>query len=282
MASADMHLRFATGAEVKPWGERAEREATRALELDPSLAEAHLARAAVARKADFDWGLTLEESRKALELNPNQDLARYFRAAAFYHLGLLDRAEEELRQALELDPQNRNEQLRTTGVVDFLQGRNADAIGNLEQTRRTGSRDYADSYLGQAYFYSGDTVRAFQILDSLEASTSTSAAMRARASLASFSAVRGDRANAERLIGEVIGSGYTDHHVAYGLGVAYAQLGRLSEARIWLERAVTSGFPCYPWYVRDPLLAPFRRDSSGREFLERLRAQWEATKARYD
>jgi tetratricopeptide (TPR) repeat protein len=51
------------------------------------------------RKADFDWGLTLEESGKALDLNPNLDLARYFRAAAFYHLGLLDRAAEELRQA---------------------------------------------------------------------------------------------------------------------------------------------------------------------------------------
>ena len=30
------------------------------------------------------------------------------------------------------------------------------------------------------------------------------------------------------------------------------------------------------------LLEPFRRDSSGRAFLERLRAQWEAAKTRYD
>ena len=250
--------------------------------MDPGLAEAHLARAAVARKADFDWEATLEESRKALELNPNLDLARYFRAAAFYHLGLLDRAEEELRQAPEVDSQNRNEQLRSTGVVAFFRGRNADAIRNLEETRRTGGRAYTDSYLGQAYFYAGDTLRAFQILDSLRPSTSTPASMRSRASEASFSAFRGDRGSADRLIGEVIGSGYMDHHVAYSLGAAYAQLGRLEEARTWLDRAVTSGFPCYPWYVRDALLEPFRRDASGRAFLERLRAQWEAAKARYD
>ena len=282
MASADMHLRFATGDEVKPWGVRAEREAGRALELDPGLAEAHLARAAVARKADFDWDLTLEETRKALELNPNLDLARYFRAAAFYHLGLMDRAEEELGQVLGVDTQNRSEQLRTTGVVAFLEGRNADAIRNLEATRHLGSRAYTDSYLGQAYFYAGDTLRALQILDSLRPSTSTPASMRSRASRASFSAFRGDRASAERLIGEVVASGYMDHHVAYSLGVAYAQLGRLDDARTWLDRAVTSGFPCYPWYVSDRLLDPFRRDPSGRAFLERLRAQWQAAKARYD
>ena len=282
MASADMHLRFATGAEVKRWGERAEREAARALELDPGLAEAHLARAAVARKADFDWGLTLDETGKALGLNPNLDLARYFRAAAFYHLGLLDRADQELREVPGVDSQNRAEQLRTAGVVAFFRGRNADAIRLLEETRHTSSRAYADSYLGQAYFYGGDTLRAFQILDSLTASTSTPAAMRARSSLASFRAFRGDRTNAERLIGAVVGNGYMDHHVAYSLGAAYAQLGRLGEARTWLDRAATSGFPSYPWYMSDPLLEPVRRDSSGRAFLERLRAQWTAAKTRYD
>ena len=83
-------------------------------------------------------------------------------------------------------------------------------------------------------------------------------------------------------MGEVIGNGYMDHHVAYSLGAAYAQLGRLEEARTWLERAATSGFPCYPWYVSDPLLEPFRRDSSSREFLARLRAEWNAAKTRYD
>ncbi|HEY9015209.1 MAG TPA: hypothetical protein VIM84_09125, partial [Gemmatimonadales bacterium] len=54
MASADMHLRFASGPEVKTWGARAEQEARHALALDPNLAEAHLAMAAVYRKAEFN------------------------------------------------------------------------------------------------------------------------------------------------------------------------------------------------------------------------------------
>ena len=281
MASADMHLRFAKGAEVAAWGDRANREAERALALDPELAEAHLARAAVARKADFDWDLTLTESERALELNPSLDLAHYFRAAAFYHLGLLERAADEISQAQQVDPQNRVERLRTSGVVAFLDGRADEAVRNLEEVRRTGSRVYADSYLSQAYFYLGDTAHAFGLLDSLAASSSGPAVARARSASASFAAAGGDRARAERLIAEVLRDGYMDHHVAYSLGVAYAQLGRMAQADRWLERAVSEGFPCYPWYLHDPLLASFRANPASRAFLGRLRARWEAAKARY-
>ena len=97
MASADMHLRFAKDAEVAEWGARARREATRALALDSTVAEAHLAQAAVYRKSEFDWDATIRESRRALALNPSLDLPHYFIAAAYYHLGLLDRADAEVR-----------------------------------------------------------------------------------------------------------------------------------------------------------------------------------------
>ena len=51
------------------------------------------------RKSEFDWDATIRESRRALELNPSLDLPHYFIAGAYYHLGLLDRAEAELREA---------------------------------------------------------------------------------------------------------------------------------------------------------------------------------------
>jgi serine/threonine-protein kinase len=281
MADADIHLRYATGPDVRRWGERAEREAEKAIALDSSLAEAHLAKAAVARKSEFDWDRTLDESDRALRLNPNLYLAHYFRAAAFYHLGLLPASEREVRAALNLDPENRLEQLRTLGVVAFLSGRYREAVGYLEDVRRTGSRAYVDSYLSQAYFYAGDTARAMGVLDSLSTSRSTPAAGRARASLASFLAHAGRRDSAESVIRQVIKEGYLDHHVAYSIGAAYAELGNLAEAESWLARAVQTGFPCYPWFERDPLLAQFRRETAGKRFLARLRGSWEAARARY-
>ncbi len=281
MASSDMHLRFATGPEVAAWGERAKREATRALSLDPGLAEAHLAMAAVARKSEFDWTGTLEESRRALELNPNLDLAHYFRAAAFYHIGLFEQASAEVQKALAVDPLNSVEQLRTRGVIAFLQGDYPTAIDLLEQVRRTGSKVYADSYLSLAYYYNGDTTRAFQLADSLSRTSSAPAAARARAALASFWARRGDRAKAEGFIAQVTASDYMDHHVAYSVAAAYAQLRDPVRARSWLVRAVNSGFPCYPWFARDQLLDPVRGDSGVQRFLAELKQSWEGARARY-
>jgi TolB-like protein/tRNA A-37 threonylcarbamoyl transferase component Bud32/lipoprotein NlpI len=281
MASADMHLRFASGPEVALWGERANREAARALTLDSNLAEAHLARAAVMRKSDFDWDGTLQESGRALALNPNLDLAHYFREAAFYHLGLLDLAQREDHE-VNGEPSDPVERLRTRGVVAFLQGRFGEAATNLEAARRSSGRAYTDSYLAQAYYYAGDTTRAVATLDSLSQISSAPAANRARAVLASIQARKGDQEQAEALIDLVLGKqGYVDHHVAYSLGAAYAQLRQPRQAAMWLANAIETGFPCYPWFERDPLLDPVRQDPGIRDLIGRLKAQWEAARIRY-
>ncbi|MEJ7813147.1 MAG: hypothetical protein WKG32_22245, partial [Gemmatimonadaceae bacterium] len=83
------------------------------------------------------------------------------------------------------------------------------------------------------------------------------------------------------LLRAVQAGSYRDHHVAYGMGAAYAQLGDAPAAREWLARAATLGFPCYPLFARDPLLAPLRGDPEFRRFLEGLRGAWEADRARY-
>jgi TolB-like protein len=98
MACADMYLRFAPASEVEQWGERTEAEARAALALNPDLAEAHLARAAVARKREFDWDAVVAASRRVLVLNPNLEQARFFMAAAYYHLGYMEEARIELEK----------------------------------------------------------------------------------------------------------------------------------------------------------------------------------------
>ena len=270
MASADMHLRFASAPEVKTWGARAEQEARHALTLDPNLAEAHLAMAAVYRKAEFNWNGTLEEARRALALNPSIDLGHYYRAAAFYHLGLFERAREEVREGEKVNPENRVEQVRTEGVIALLSGHPDHAVDLFEQVRRLSDRPVSDSYLAQAYFYYGERARAEATLDTLSRSSSASAVGRAKAALASFVAARGDRNRAQALLREVTGGGYMDHHVAYSIGVAYAQLGQLGEARRWLGQAAQTGFPCAGWFAWDPLLQPLRGDPGFQQLLREV------------
>ena len=71
------------------------------------------------------------------------------------------------------------------------------------------------------------------------------------------------------------------HHGAYGLGTAYAQLGDPTAALRWLSQAAATGFACYPWYQRDPLLDPIRTDSGFAAFMGELRRSWEDTRAKY-
>jgi serine/threonine-protein kinase len=280
MASADMHLRFATGADVAAWGERARREALRALALDSTVAEAHLAIAAVARKTDFDWEQTLEASQRALTLNPSLETAHYFRAAAFYHLGLLRQVGAELSAAAEVNPEPSVERVRTESVLAFLQGDFARAARLGDKVRQASGEQVADFYRAEAYLFAGDSVRATSVLDSLIRSPSASGRARGTAVRAAMLAARQPR-RARALLDSLTAGGYQDHHVAYTVGAAYAQLADAARAVEWLERASAEGFACYPWVLRDPMLEPVRRDSAFVQWLAGLRGRWETLSARY-
>ena len=281
MASAEMHLRFATGAAVKAWRDSAQRQTLRALALDSSLAEVHQSLAAVARKSDFDWDRTILHSRRALELSSSLELPHYYIAGAFYHLGLLDEAEREVRTGVEVNPAGDHlEELRTHAVTSLFAGRYQDALDALEEAERLGDRS-AETYLAQARYYAGRQGDAELLLRQLASSGSASAAARARAMLASIAAAAGSRTEAIDLVQNVERGDYMDHHVAYSLGAAHAQLGERREALKWLERAVASGFPCYPWFNRDPILAPLRGDPDFNLLLDALRATSDRARERY-
>jgi hypothetical protein len=72
-----------------------------------------------------------------------------------------------------------------------------------------------------------------------------------------------------------------DHHAAYSIGVTYAQLRDAANAVRWLRTAAETGFRCYPWYTRDPLLAPVRGDPAYRALEQGLKVQWEKDRVRF-
>lgn len=103
----------------------------------------------------------------------------------------------------------------------------------------------------------------------------------ARATLAAIRAIRGDTSEARALAERVASERELNHHAAYGLGTAYAQLRDPKMALRWLSQATTTGFSCYPWYERDPLLDPIRNDSQFVLFMRELRRSWEDARANY-
>ena len=279
-ASAQMRIRFATSDEVQFWDERAKQEANHALELDANLAEAHEALASVYRNSEFNWTQTIIESDRALLINPNLDQPHYYRAAAFYHLGLADDVETEVSAGLRINPLNKLDALRLRGTAALLGGRYSEAVAFLEEARVASSAPVFDWYLAQAYHYGGAPERAEKILTELHGSAQ--AEQRAKATLASFLAARNEKQRALKLLDEVLAGSYQDHHVYYSVGAAYAQLGDHVKARLWLARSITTGFPCYPWFQRDQLLRPLQNDSEYKSMMSDLEKAWQAARSKYE
>ena len=279
-ASAEMYLRFATNAELKAWGDRAEREISLALATDPNLAETHQALAAIYRKKDFNWEKVIEESDLALQLNPNLEQPHYYRSAAFYHLGLLDLSDEEAEKGIAINPQNRTDFLRAKGIAALYAGKYSEAVLLLEEVQRLSSKPLSDSHLALAYYYQGEPERAEAMLEELSRNESASASARARAALASFLAARGARKESLELL-KAVKANYIDHHVAYSVGATYTQLGQITEAIRWLRRAGEIGLPCFPLYERDKLLEPIRGQNEFQSLLNELRESQKAAQSRY-
>ena len=89
-----------------PSGEARERAigtATKAVQLDDSLSEAHAA-LGYAAMFNWDWKLSEKELRRALELNPNLAQAHFYYGQYLGTQGRFDESVAEHRAALELDP----------------------------------------------------------------------------------------------------------------------------------------------------------------------------------
>jgi tetratricopeptide (TPR) repeat protein len=106
-------------------GPKAKAAASRALEINDSLAEAHYALAGVETWTEWDWEAAEVSFRRAIELNPNIAEGRAFYA---HYLAIMQRPDEamaQMQRALELDPYN--------ALFPLLNGIVLESIGRCEE-----------------------------------------------------------------------------------------------------------------------------------------------------
>jgi len=83
---------------------KAKAAAIRAIELDDTLAEAHVSLGYVALTFDWDWVRAEHEFRRALELNPSLPRAHAgYAEYLLFKLGRADEAIQELQRAYAVD-----------------------------------------------------------------------------------------------------------------------------------------------------------------------------------
>lgn len=83
---------------------KAKIEATKAIEIDPSLPEAHASLALIAWLYDWDWVSAEREFKRAIEINPSYPLAHHWYGLFLAEMSRFDEAISEEKRALQLDP----------------------------------------------------------------------------------------------------------------------------------------------------------------------------------
>jgi len=179
----------------------AEREVTRAIEINPNLAQAHSSRG----RYLLTMGRTdemLEETRRAVELDPLSFRIRWDRWIALYMVGRYDEALEQCRKIQELNS----------------------------------SLDLGYLYCGDAYIQKGSLTQAVQAYEKAISLTAGSNP-RAIAHLAYARALAGNRNDARKLLADLnnISKQHPVHPDLFAL--VYVGLGQKETAIDWLEKA---------------------------------------------
>jgi TolB-like protein/Flp pilus assembly protein TadD len=222
--------------------------ATKALELDPLLADAHAAMGWVYAR-EHEWARAESAFQRAIELNPN--LSRTYTSYSSSTLQPLGREDEALRLlqvALRSDPLSLDVQ-REIGVVQLFAGRYQAATETL---RRVLAADpgfpFADMYFARALLFSGNLAEALQVLEQMEQKG------RPVPQYVAHVYVRaGRRRDAERLAAANVGYPYRE-------AIIYAALDARDRAFEALDRTVAAEPQRVPLLLVSPEMAGLRGD----------------------
>jgi TolB-like protein/DNA-binding winged helix-turn-helix (wHTH) protein/Tfp pilus assembly protein PilF len=119
---------------------------SRALELDDSLAEAHITLGNIESLYDHDWSGAEREFRRAIELNPNSADAHFMYADFLISMKRVDEWSAEIHKTLELDPFNPFFQCFYGWQLAYLQ-RFDEAIAQLNKALAT-EPDFSSAHMG--------------------------------------------------------------------------------------------------------------------------------------
>jgi serine/threonine protein kinase/Tfp pilus assembly protein PilF len=242
--------------------------ASRALELDPKLAEAYTSMAFVTMGYDWDWVTAENNFKRAIEICSGHANAHHWYALLLAALGRLEEAFAEIEKARQLDPLslpiNTN-----VGWILALSRRYEEAVEQLQKTIDLDSSfGLAHRRLGQVYEHMGrpqDTIVEFQ--KSLHLSGQDSELLAARGH---FLGITGDRAQAESVLRELEELSARQYVPAFFFAKVYIGLGDLDHAFKFLDRAYDERYGLLGYMNVEPIFDPLRQDPRFAELARRV------------
>ncbi len=264
---------YASGSEAFP---QAEAAATRALQLDEDLAEAHMARGTVAWLYRWDFTACRCEYERAVELNPN-DPTGHWGLAMF--LGSMKQDEHgaavEIGLAQELDPLS--SMIRSNaGWVHYWAGRYDRAVAQSREVLEL------DASCLQAYYVLGLAACARRSYEEAAAALEMAVARFgdpvSRGWLGMVYGLAGRRESARALLRELEQEGVS-RRLPSCLAWVHAALGQEGEALDWLERAYQQHDAQVLWLRVSRVYDPLRAAPRFRRLVDRLNLPPQAHRA---
>ncbi len=250
---------------------KAKAYAAKALVLDDTLAEAHMAMGGVRLLYDRDWAETEKEVKRAQTLDPNNADAHDLYANYLDAMGRLDESLAERKRAQELDPQSAvfNNDL---GVTFYYAHQYDEAIAQIEKTINLEPR-YVEAYLylGQAYEQKKMNAQAIATFQKGMAQAERHPDL--IAALGHAYALSGERDKAQQSLAELREMSKHRYINPYLFAVVYLGLGDKDQTFAWLEKAYQDRSFFLIWLKVEPIFDSLRDDPRFQDLLRRMGLQ---------
>jgi len=249
---------------------RAKAAALKAVELDDTLADAHVSLAFIAETHEWDWATAEREYKRALELNPGDARAHHWYAGYLMYVGRYDEGIAEAKRARDLDPLSLPVNNALAGRL-LVAGRVDEALKQVQKTLEMNPY-FAPAHqtLGWVYLNSGkheEAIQEFEKALQLSGKQDTDIML----DLGFADAAVGNREEARRILAKLKKLHQQGTVPAGSIAIMYGALGELNEAFAWLEKAYEERDPQLT-YIRVPgrRYEPLRHDPRYRELLLRM------------
>jgi serine/threonine protein kinase/tetratricopeptide (TPR) repeat protein len=243
--------------------------ASRALEIDPTLAEAHTAIGGVLFAYRWEWEAAERELRQAITLDPNLSSAYHWYSDFLTSMGRTDESLTMILKAQALDPLSLTISM-TVGTRHFY-ARDYDAA--IRQQQKTleldplfvpGLRNLGGAYEQKAMY--AEAIETYRRAIALSRDD-----LSASAQLAHALAISGHTEEAQRALADLAEQSKTRYVSPFSVGVVYVGLGEADRAFEYLDEA---------YRIRDrgmislrvsPRLDPIRSDPRFTDLLRRMK-----------
>jgi TolB-like protein/Flp pilus assembly protein TadD len=258
-----------SGAFPRELAAKAKAVAQRAIALDEHLAEARVALGSILLAYDWDWAGAEREARRAISLNPSNADARQLLANCVAAVGQVDEAVVEIKRARELDPFSFYIQ-RNVGRLLYFARKYDEALTELWQAGdMQPNSPVVESWIAMSYLKKGMAdetaathLRWHSAIYGLDAAAQEIV-------LTAYSA-NGLPGFWKKLRELVQARAAMNVHASYHLAEISAFVGDIDGAFRWLEKAYQERTGHMPWIKVTPSLDALRPDPRFGTLLQRM------------